>query len=135
MGQAYTAISDDANAFLTNPAGYLLGRRANFTANYAKLFGLVPSSYLGVLYPLSQKYAVGGGFLFLGDDALSEYTMGVSFAFSFPNLPFAGHEFYFDQMSFGITVKGRWANFGNNSSGGEIVKNPCLISFCDFVAL
>ncbi len=119
MGQAYTAISDDANAFLTNPAGYLLGRRANFTANYAKLFGLIPSSYLGVLYPLSQRYAVGGGFLFLGDDALSEYTLGVSFAFSFPNLPFAGHELYFDQMSFGLTVKGRWANFGNNSSGGE----------------
>ena len=41
MGQAYTAISNDANAFLTNPAGLLLGTRKSFTANYAELFGLV----------------------------------------------------------------------------------------------
>jgi hypothetical protein len=119
MGQAYTAISNDANAFLTNPAGYLLGNRANFTANYAKLFGLIPSSYLGLLYPLGKTTAMGGGFLYTGDDALSEYTLGVSFAFAFPNLPFAGRELYFDQMSFGITFKGRWASFGNNLEGGD----------------
>ncbi|MFQ6114115.1 MAG: hypothetical protein ACE5NG_08495 [bacterium] len=119
MGQAYAALSNDANAFLTNPAGLLLGDRANFTANYAKLFGLVPSSYFGLLYPLSKLYSIGAGFLFMGDDALSEYTMGLSFAFTFPNLPIGRNEIYFDQMSFGITIKGRWASFGNNPDGGE----------------
>ncbi|NIR52662.1 hypothetical protein GWO43_29080 [candidate division KSB1 bacterium] len=118
MGQAYTAISDDANAFLTNPAGLLLGRRANFTANYAKLFGLIPSSYVGLLYPLGTNYAIGGGFLYTGDDALGEYTVGVSFAYTPPNLAIGDKEIYFDQMSFGITIKGRWASFGNNPDGG-----------------
>ncbi|MCZ6820816.1 MAG: hypothetical protein O7G31_15205 [Calditrichaeota bacterium] len=119
MGQAYTAISNDANAFLTNPAGLLLGTRKSFTANYAELFGLIPSGYFGLLYPLSQTFAVGGGFLFLGDEALMENTLGVSFAFTFKNIPFGKNEIYFDQMAFGITVKGRWASFGNNPNGGE----------------
>jgi hypothetical protein len=118
MGDAYAALSDDANAFLTNPAGLLLGQRPSFTANYAELFGLVPSSYLGLLYPLAKNYTIGGGFLYIGDDALSEYTFGVSFAYTPPNVPIGENEIYFDQMSFGITVKGRWASFGNNSDGG-----------------
>jgi len=120
MGQAFTAISNDANAFLTNPAGLLLGPQPNFMANYAKLYGLVPSSYIGMLYPLGTTYAMGGGFLYVGDDVLSEYTMGVSFAATFPNIPIGGNEIYFDQMSFGITVKGRWASFGNNPDGGDL---------------
>lgn len=119
MGQAYTAISNDANAFLTNPAGLLLGTRKSFSANYAELFGLIPSGYFGLLYPLSPTYAVGGGFLFMGDDALMENTLGVSFAFTFRNLPIGRNEIYFDQMAFGVTVKGRWASFGNNENGGE----------------
>jgi len=118
MGEAYAALSDDANAFLTNPAGLLLGLRPSFTANYAELFGLVPSSYLGLLYPLAKNYSIGGGFLYIGDDALSEYTFGVSFAYTPPNLPIGESEIYFDQMSFGITIKGRWASFGNNRDGG-----------------
>jgi len=120
MGQAFTALSNDANAFLTNPAGMLLGPRPNFMANYANLYGLIPSSYLGLMYPLNETYALGGGFLYVGDDALSEYTLGMSFAFTFPNLPIGNNEIYFDQMSFGITVKGRWASFGNNPDGGDL---------------
>jgi len=119
MGEAYAALSNDANAFLTNPAGLLLGSRPNFTANYANLFGLVPSSYVGLLYPMAKNYSLGGGFLYIGDDALSEYTLGVSFAYTPPNIPIGDKEIYFDQMSFGITLKGRWASFGNNDDGGE----------------
>lgn len=119
MGEAYAALSNDAHAFLTNPAGLLLGSRPNFTANYANLFGLVPSSYLGLLYPLGKNYSIGSGFLYIGDDALSEYTLGVSLAYTPPNIPIGNNEIYFDQMSFGITVKGRWTSFGNNSDGGE----------------
>ncbi|MFQ5674999.1 MAG: hypothetical protein ACE5G1_03810 [bacterium] len=118
MGQAFTAISDDANAFLTNPAGLLLGPRKAFTANYAELFGLIPSGYFGLLYPLTPTYAIGGGFMFLGDDALMENTLGVSFAFTFRNVPIGKNEIYFDQMAFGVTLKGRWATFGNNADGG-----------------
>ncbi len=118
MGQAFTAISNDANAFLTNPAGLLLGARPTFTANYAKLFGLIPSSYVGLLYPLSRHYSLGAGFLYVGDDALGEYTLGVSLSYSPPNVPLGGKEIYFDQMAFGITLKGRWATFGNNADGG-----------------
>lgn len=118
MGQAFTAVANDANAFLTNPAGLLLGQRPNFTANYAKLFGLVPSGYFGMLYPLSRRYSMGAGFLFVGDDALMENTLGVSFAFTLPNVPLGSHEIYFDKMSFGVTVKSRWTSFGNNESGG-----------------
>lgn len=118
MGQAYTALSNDASAFLTNPAGLLLGSRPSVTANYANLFGLVPSSYFGLLYPLSPRYSVGAGFLFVGDDALSEYTFGLSLALTLPNIPIGNKEIYLDQMSFGITIKSRWASFGNNPDGG-----------------
>ncbi|MFQ5650981.1 MAG: hypothetical protein ACE5IY_13650 [bacterium] len=119
MGQAFAALSNDANATLTNPAGLLLASRPSFTANYARLFGLVPSGYAGLMYPLNDYYSIGAGFLFVGDDALMENTVGVSFAFTAPNLPLGANEIYFDQMSFGITLKGRWASFGNNSDGGE----------------
>ncbi len=119
MGEAFTAISDDANAFITNPAGLLRGRRASVTANYARLFGLVPSGYFGMLYPLSERYSVGAGFQFVGDDALTENTAGLSVAFTPPNLPLGGNEVYFDQMSFGVSLKGRWASFGNNPEGGD----------------
>lgn len=118
MGQAYTAVSNDANAFLTNPAGLLTGTRPAFTANYARLFGIVPSGYFGLLYPLQPRLSLGAGFLFAGDDALMENTLGVSLAATFPNPRLGGNEIYFDQMSFGVTVKGRWASFGNNSDGG-----------------
>ena len=119
MGEAYAALSNDANAFLTNPAGLLLGARPNFTANYANLFGLVPSSYIGMLYPMAKNYSLGAGFLYIGDDALNEYTLGASFAYTPPNIPIGDSEIYFDQMSFGITVKGRWTSFGNNNDGGD----------------
>jgi len=118
MAQAYTAVSDDAHAFLTNPAGMLLGTRPSFTANYARLFGIIPSGYFGLLYPLSTMYSVGAGFLFTGDDALMENTIGISFAFTAPNIPIGRNEIYLDKMSFGITVKGRWTSFGNNPDGG-----------------
>ncbi len=119
MGQASTAVSDDANAFLSNPAGLLMGLRPAFSANYANLFGLVPSGYFGLLYPLPGRYSLGAGFLFTGDDALMENTLGVSFAMTFPNFSFRGNEIYFDQMSFGVSVKTRWVSFGNNANGGE----------------
>ncbi len=119
MGQAFTAISDDGNAFLTNPAGMLLGRRSAFTANYAKLLGLVPSGYFGLLQPLNKWYSMGGGFAFVGDEALMENLLGVSFAFTLPNLPIGKGEIYFDQMAFGVNFKGRWTSFGNNEDGGE----------------
>lgn len=119
MGQAFTAISDDGNAFLTNPAGMLIGRRSAFTANYAKLLGLVPSGYFGLLQPINNRYAMGGGFSFVGDDALMENVLGVSFAFTLPNLPIGKNEIYFDQMGFGVTFKGRWTSFGNNETGGQ----------------
>ncbi len=120
MGQAYAALSNDANAFLTNPAGLLTGNRPAFTANYAKLFGLVPSGYFGLMYPVNRKYSLGAGFLFVGDDALMENTLGLAFAFTLPNIGIGAREIYFDQMSFGITVKGRWASFGNNADGGPM---------------
>lgn len=118
MGQAFTAISDDGNAFLTNPAGMLLGRRSAFTANYAKLLGLVPSGYFGLLQPVNKWVAMGGGFAFVGDDALMESLLGVSLAFTLPNVPIGKSEIYFDQMAFGINFKGRWTSFGNNQDGG-----------------
>ncbi len=119
MGEAFAALSNDANAFLTNPAGLLLGTRPSFTANYAKLFGIVPSGFFGLQYPMGKLTSIGAGFQFVGDDALMENTAGVSFAFTTRNMQVAGdNEIYFDQMSFGITLKGRWASFGNNPDGG-----------------
>ena len=119
MGQAFTAVANDANAFLTNPAGMLQGRRSAFTANYVELFGIVPAGYFGLLQPMNDRYALGAGFQFVGDDALMENTAGISISFSPPNLPIGGNEIYFDQMAFGITLKGRWASFGNNADGGD----------------
>jgi hypothetical protein len=119
MGLAFTAISDDGNAFLTNPAGMLLGQRPAFTANYTKLLSLVPSGYFGLLQPISRRYAMGGGFAFVGDDALMENMLGVSLAFTLPNIPVGRSEIYFDQMAFGVSFKNRWTAFGNNADGGD----------------
>lgn len=42
-------------SFIPIPPDFYLGTRKSFTANYAELFGLIPSSYFGLLYLFVNK--------------------------------------------------------------------------------
>ncbi len=88
LGNAFTAIADDAYSMYYNPAGLVQLNRSEFTAYYAKLFsGLsdgssIGRSFMGYAHPLKKHHAtLGLSYLSLSlADLYSESTIGLSYA-------------------------------------------------------
>ena len=60
MGGAFVAIADDANAISWNPSGLPGLRRKEFTSTYTDLYNMgISKSYIGFVYPFSDKIAFG----------------------------------------------------------------------------
>ena len=88
MGNAFTALADDANALFFNPAGLGGLERAEFTATHRQLYSDISQQNLGVVLPLDLTSAANfrelgslgiyGGFLdygrFTGRDAAGTPT-------------------------------------------------------------
>ena len=73
MGNAYTAISDDASAVYWNPAGLASTERHEFIASHEFKFGnLVDYSFLGGVYQVRQRNGrLGVGVIRLGIDNIA----------------------------------------------------------------
>lgn len=119
LGGAYTALSNDGNALLYNPAATTFTPYIGLTATTIKIFSIVPASFLGVHYPL-QRMSLVGGFQQVGDDLLKETTFGFAAAMrgdelfdeNFTLIP------WLDQMSFSVSLRFLLASFGDNADGG-----------------
>ena len=60
MGGAFIAVADDANAINWNPSGLPGLRRKEFTSTYSNLYDMgITKSYMGFVYPFSDKIALG----------------------------------------------------------------------------
>ncbi|MEI7530216.1 MAG: LysM peptidoglycan-binding domain-containing protein [Elusimicrobiota bacterium] len=95
MGTAYTAVSDDANAMNTNPAGLAQLKSPELTAVYGKLYtGLSDESklgqgYFGVAAPV-QRYAPGVVGLSWDEVRLSEAYSETVFTVSYATAVYRG---------------------------------------------
>jgi hypothetical protein len=89
LGNAFTAIADDAYAAYYNPAGLVQMNRSEFTASYERLYaGLsdgsqIARSYIGYVHPLKKSSALGISYLSLDLSGLySESTIAFSYAYA-----------------------------------------------------
>lgn len=62
MGNAFTALSDDASAIFTNPAGLMLFDNTQFTSMYSKVYEEFQYKQLGGTFPVGSGMA-GVGFV------------------------------------------------------------------------
>ena len=131
MGGAVAASAEGASALFWNPAG--LGRTENsreLLVAYCDQMGLVPYSAGAAAYRLGE-YTLGAGLLYSGDDALSETSVLIGAAREFGAPPWApGHT-----TGVGVTLRTRWASYGNNKSVGEQVTGSALGLGLDIGAL
>jgi len=106
MGGASIVLVRDVYSVIWNPAGLvsLSGRELSFSTT--RQFGLVPFNLFLYGQKFSAEYAFGIGFLSSGDDALRENTVFLT-ASRLLSL----------RLSLGLTLKLRFASFGNNPEG------------------
>ncbi|HDQ00532.1 MAG TPA: hypothetical protein ENN22_15300 [bacterium] len=83
MGQAYTALTADANGVLWNPAGISEVERFEGTFCHTKLFNIVPYSFASLVYSFSPRLSLGEGVIISGDDLLRELSIISCLATSF----------------------------------------------------
>ncbi|KAA3616362.1 MAG: hypothetical protein DWQ05_11540 [Calditrichaeota bacterium] len=120
LGGAYTALSNDGNALLYNPAATTFTPYVGLTATTTKIYNIVPATFLGVHYPF-ERMSIVGGIQQVGDDLLKETTFGLAAAMrgdelfdeNFKLIP------WLDQMAFSLSLRFLLANFGDNADGGE----------------
>ncbi len=109
LGNAFTALADDAYSMYYNPAGLVQLNRSELTAYYAKLFsGLtdgssIDRSFLAYAHPLKKRHAtLGLSYLSLSLAGLySETTIGLSYAQAFGERWNLGTTMKFLKKSFG----------------------------------
>jgi hypothetical protein len=110
MGGAYTAVANDVNSILWNPAGLSHLSMNQVTFTQTKQLGLVNYQYLAGAMPLSGKNnnAIGLALITCGDKVLREFTLQTSYSQT------AG------PLQIGASLKMRYASFGNNTlNSGE----------------
>lgn len=114
MGGAYVALASDPYAVFWNPACLVSVQGWQVSTMYAKQFGLIPYTLAAVAHGLTEHSGVGLGVLTSGDEMLRESACYVSYARRLGMLGPAGA-----RLAAGLTLKVRWASFGNNADGGE----------------
>ena len=120
MGGASSALSNDGNAVEHNMAAAGFSRFAALSATTTKIFGVVPATYIGAIYPYGPG-VWGLSVQQVGDALLSETTLGVGGAIRANKILPASlaRQKFVDDMAFSVTVKTRVASFGDNVDGGE----------------
>jgi hypothetical protein len=123
MGGAAAAGAAGASALHWNPAGVALSEHGReFAVGYCDQMGLVPYSAASGVFRLSGDYALGAGIVHSGDDVLTEVTVLVALARTFPGPPWAAD----GRIAAGATARTRWASFGGNESTDRQVTGSAL---------
>ena len=74
MGEAFTAVSDDATALYWNPAGLARVKGHEFTFNQAIMFADISYSYVGYVHKLGEEMGIGVSLMFLNAGSIDETT-------------------------------------------------------------
>ena len=100
LGEAFTALADDANSVRRNPAGLSLLNRYTFEFQRTpyQLFGALETNYLSLAIPASERTAFGLDWVQVGvdDDELQARENNLNFAYSLR---------LFNPVSVGVNLK------------------------------
>jgi hypothetical protein len=118
MGGAYSALAQDVNAILWNPAGIVEVKEFEATLTYAKQFGLVPYSFGGVVYSFNPRFSMAGGAIISGDELMRETSIITNIA----------TKFYLDEylLNIGLSLTLLNASFGKNTQENSSVQGDAL---------
>ncbi|NOY58994.1 MAG: UPF0164 family protein [Calditrichaeota bacterium] len=111
VGGAFTAMANDINALVWNPAGLanLQGRQITFF--YTKQFNLIPYTMAAYANNFGKtNWTHSEGLFVSGDDALRETMLYVGFGYKADRL--------IKKLKLGVTLKYKNATYGNNKNGG-----------------
>lgn len=123
MGGANTALTNNASSMIWNPAGLLLSNsKYNANIDFVDLYGLYTYSFFGVSTELKSGLNAGLGFVYSGDEAMSETTVYLSSAVNGLYLK-QYLDFFPEKLNLGINLKLLFSSFGNNSDGAWYDEN------------
>ncbi len=118
MGGAQTAISRNAGSLIWNPATGTQSSNDNSVCfDNVNIQDLYSYSYFGFSHKTKKENAFGLGFIYSGDEAMSETTIILSSAFS---KDYLRNYSRFAFCDLGINAKFLLSSFGNNSDGEYI---------------
>ncbi|MDO8628864.1 MAG: PorV/PorQ family protein, partial [Phycisphaerales bacterium] len=123
MGEAYTALADDANALYWNPAGLSRLEKREFAASHAELFESTRLDSLAYAHPTSQgTFAAGVTYLSQGKidgrDSFGRQTAGYSASDAAMSLGYARK---LDMVDVGASVKYIRSHIGSAEAQGVAV--------------
>jgi hypothetical protein len=111
MGEAYTAISNDAEALYWNPAGMVLNNKNSVILSRVDWLVDVKLDFAGIIYHLDADNVLGAAVTYLHTDEMNETTelhpFGTGRTFTFSDFLFglSYARSLTDQFSFGVTAK------------------------------
>ncbi len=117
MAGAYRTIVNDAGAMIWNPAGLAdIAGKHSLTVEHADMTDFFSYSYLGYAHRLKEKWTLGSGLLYSGDDVMSEMTGYLSLAIDGSVIGDVLIEDVLpeDLLNIGISGKFFHSSFGNN---------------------
>jgi hypothetical protein len=116
MGEAFTAVANDASTVIWNSAALFQENTMGFGATYTKHFNLIPSYAIYGKFVMDEDYAFGGYIKNDGDDLYSEMEVNVGMAYDLFDLT------YIDQLFVGLNFHYRHASWGSENEGLNPVK-------------
>jgi len=117
MGGAYISLTENANSIIWNPAGLCrITAKHNLSMDNVTFFDLYNYSFLGYGIKLNDQISLGAGFIYSGDEAMSESTLLLSLGL---NGSIFGKTIL-KRLNFGLSLKYFGSSFGNNSDGSYI---------------
>lgn len=134
MGMAGAAVagSRGATAVFWNPAGLAAGDAdTELAVTYGNQMGLVPYSAAAGVRRVGERWALGAGIIYSGDEVLSEMTGLLCAAGEFGSVPWMPE----GVLLAGASLRTRWASFGGNDSPGEQVTGSVIGAALDVGAV
>ncbi|GBD92436.1 hypothetical protein BMS3Abin05_00007 [bacterium BMS3Abin05] len=112
MAGAYTAIANDVQSVLWNPAGLAGVPFVQGTFSTTRQFGLIPYQMAAAAFRFGVNWVHSEGIILSGDDAMREFTflMGAAYEKRWPNGNY---------LRGGTVVSYRNASFGKNAPRGS----------------
>jgi hypothetical protein len=134
LGQASTALGDEASVISSNPAGLGFFNRAGFQASLSRLFELdeLSEKEIYLVYPFDHFSLGAGAYIFGRADYYQETVLTFGIGYEFKDYLSFGSNFKYMRVSFSPTYKalsalgadfGAVAKFENKVQVGAVVKN------------
>lgn len=117
LGGAYRTLVNDANSLIWNPAGLAdIKGKNSLTLDHVELMEFFSYSYLGYAHRLNDRWSLGTGLLYSGDEIMSEFVgyLSVGIDGSVIGDAFFNGTIPKEMISVGISNKILYSSYGKN---------------------